>query len=193
MIGRLTGKLVDKQPPFLVIEVNGLGYEVEAPMSTVFQLGDRGGQVTVHTHLVVRDDAHLLYAFATLQERQLFRALIRVNGVGPKLALVILSGMGASEFWRAVRENDTAQLIRLPGVGKKTAERLVIEMRDRADAEPLSVGAPARPGSALDEARSALISLGYKPAEAQKFTDAVHTEDMEAEQIIREALRRAAR
>lgn len=193
MIGRLTGTLVDKQPPFLVIDVQGVGYEVEAPMSTVFELGETGRPVTVYTHLVVRDDAHLLYAFASEQERRLFRALIRVNGVGPKLALVLLSGMGAAEFWSVVRANDTARLTRLPGIGKKTAERLLVEMRDRADtaiATPDSAVVPAAP---LEEARSALATLGYKPAEAQKYLDAVHVEGMDAEQLIREALRRAAR
>lgn len=193
MIGRLTGTLVDKQPPFLVIDVQGVGYEVEAPMSTVFELGETGRQVTVYTHLVVRDDAHLLYAFASEQARQLFRALIRVNGVGPKLALVLLSGMDAAEFWSVVRNNDTARLTRLPGIGKKTAERLLVEMRDRADAAPATLGAAPVASAPIEEARAALASLGYKPAEVQKYLDAVQQDGMDAEQLIREALRRAVR
>ena len=133
MIGRLRGILAEKKPPYLLLDVNGVGYELEAPMGTIFQLPEVGAEVTLHTHLAVRDDAHLLFAFATEAERTLFRTLIKVNGVGAKLALTILSGISADDFARCVQESDTASLVRLPGVGKKTAERLVVEMRDRLD------------------------------------------------------------
>ena len=201
MIGRLSGLLASKQPPWLLVDVGGVGYEVEAPLSTIFQLGECGSEVVLHIHMVVREDAQLLYGFATEAERRLFRNLIRASGIGPKLALTILSGLGAEDFWRAVREDDTAVLIKLPGVGRKTAERLLVEMRDRAEAEGMNLAASsggtslASPGmhSAQDEARAALLALGYKPAEADKLVDAVHQEGMEADALLRAALRRAVR
>ena len=131
MIGRLRGVLAEKQPPLLLLDIQGVGYEVSAPMSTFYQLPAAGETVTLLTHLVVREDAHLLFGFATENERAMFRSLIKVNGVGAKLALTLLSGISASDFARCIRDNDTATLVRLPGVGKKTAERLVVEMRDR--------------------------------------------------------------
>ena len=131
MIGRLQGVILVKQAPEIVIDVNGVGYEVQVPMTTIYQLPEVGKSVTLHTHFVVREDAQLLYGFAELRERSLFRTLIKVNGVGPKLALTILSGIESDDFVRCVRDGDTASLVRLPGVGKKTAERLLVEMKDR--------------------------------------------------------------
>ena len=131
MIGRIKGVLLSKKPPVLLVDVHGVGYEIDAPMSTFYQLGETGSDVVLHTHLVVREDAHQLFGFATETERRLFRALIKVTGVGAKMALTILSGSSADEFARYVQDNDTASLTRLPGVGKKTAERLIVEMRDR--------------------------------------------------------------
>lgn len=201
MIGRLSGTLEVKQPPWLLIDVGGVGYEVEAPLSTIFQLGECGSHVVLHIHMVVREDAQLLFGFATESERRLFRNLIRASGVGPKLALTILSGLGAEDFWRAVRDDDTAVLIKLPGVGRKTAERLLVEMRDRAEAEGMNLADQSSAATARsnamhtpqDEARAALLSLGYKPAEADKLIDAVHEDGMEADALLRAALRRAVR
>lgn len=200
MIGRLRGTLALKQPPLLLVDVSGVGYEVEAPMSTFYQLPALGEAVVLHTHLVVRDDAHLLFGFASESERRLFRTLIKVNGVGAKLALAILSGISADEFARSVQDNDTAALVRLPGVGKKTAERLIVEMRDRlADWEggvtPPGVS-PASVQQATDETRdaiSALISLGYKPPEASRLVSKVETEGLSSEEIIRAALKQAVK
>lgn len=197
MIGRLSGKIAFKQPPLLLLDVNGVGYECEAPMSTFYRLPAVGQDVSLHTHLTVREDAHLLFAFATTQEKALFRDLIKVSGVGPKMALALLSGVSVEEFWNTVREGQVVRLTKIPGVGKKTAERLVIELRDRAGAAT-AAGAPGgasaqAPASPLHEARAALEALGYKPAEAQRLTDAANAPDLSAEQIIREALRRAVR
>jgi Holliday junction DNA helicase RuvA len=202
MIGRLRGTLAQKQPPLLLIDVGGVGYEVEAPMSTFYQLPALGETVVLHTHLVVREDAQLLFGFASESERRLFRTLIKVNGVGAKLALTILSGIAADEFARCVQENDTAALVRLPGVGKKTAERLIVEMRDRlADWDsgvvlPGAAPAPAAATPVQDETRdaiSALISLGYKPPEASRLVSKVETEGLSSEEIIRAALKQAVK
>ncbi len=202
MIGRLRGTLAEKQPPLLLVDVNGIGYEVEAPMSTFYQLPALGETVVLHTHLVVREDAHLLFGFASESERRLFRTLIKVNGVGAKLALTILSGISADEFARSVQDNDTASLVRLPGVGKKTAERLIVEMRDRlADWEggvvlPGSAPTQAAAAPVADEARdalSALVSLGYKPPEASRLVSKVETEGLSSEEIIRAALKQAVK
>lgn len=198
MIGRIRGQLISKQPPLLLVDVGGVGYEVEAPLSTIFQLGETGSEVVLLTHLTVREDAHLLFGFATESERRLFRNLIRTSGVGPKLALAILSGMGAEAFWQAVRDDDTALLVKLPGVGRKTAERLLVEMRDRAEAEGTPVtGAPAagvpEAGGPRDEARAALLSLGYKPAEAERLIKNAWEEGMSADALLRAALRSAVR
>lgn len=199
MIGRLRGILLEKKPPQLLLEVGGVGYELEAPMGTFYQLPALGAEVSLHTHLVVREDAQLLYGFATEDERGLFRSLIKINGVGAKLALTILSGISAAELARAVHESDTASLVRLPGVGKKTAERLIVEMRDRLkewhDPQALS-GMPATsaapmPADASREAVGALIALGYKPAEASRMVSAVEAEGMDSEALIRAALRAA--
>ncbi|GAB4300943.1 MAG: Holliday junction branch migration protein RuvA [Thiohalomonadaceae bacterium] len=198
MIGRLRGKLLDKKPPQLLLEVGGVGYEVEAPMSTFYQLPASGSEVILHTHLVVREDAHLLFGFASERERSLFRALLKVNGVGAKMALAILSGMNADTFARCIQDNDTGSLTRLPGIGKKTAERLIVEMRDRlADWQeggvlPVVMVVPtAEARDEVKDAVSALIALGYKPPEASRMVRGVITEGRSSEEIIREALKGA--
>ncbi|MCW8854800.1 MAG: Holliday junction branch migration protein RuvA [Gammaproteobacteria bacterium] len=199
MIGRLRGKIINKQPPQLLIDVQGVGYEVDAPMSTFYQLPNLGEDVTLHTHLVVREDAHMLYGFASETERSLFRNLIKINGVGAKLALTILSGMDANEFTRCVLDNDAAALVRMPGVGKKTAERLIIELRDRLqeDSSPSSAQMTssnmltASASNPVSDAVSALIALGYKPQEASRMVRVLSTEGLEAEDIIRQSLQAA--
>lgn len=198
MIGRLTGLLVTKQPPHLLLDVNGVGYEIEAPMSTFYQLPATGNQVSLQTHLVVREDAWLLCGFASESERRMFRDLIKVNGVGAKLALTILSGISAEDFAHCVQEGDTATLVRLPGVGKKTAERLIIEMRDRLKTWsedgfiPQPALSPAGEGMpAGREAISALVALGYKPHEASRMVGAVKQDGASSEELIRAALKSA--
>lgn len=202
MIGRLHGKLIGKQPPVLLVDVGGVGYEVVAPMSTFYVLPGIEQTVTLHTQLIVREDAHLLYGFATEQERALFRSLIKVNGVGPKLALTILSGISADDFVNCVRDNDIATLVRLPGIGKKTAERLVIEMRDRfkdwhagGGEFDASLTLPAKPegDSAVNEALSALVALGYKPQEASRLIEPIKNKGLSSEELIRAALQSAVR
>jgi Holliday junction DNA helicase RuvA len=194
MIGHLIGKLLSKQPPLLIVDINGVGYELEAPLSTFYRLPAVGQMVSLHTHLTIREDAHLLYAFASLTEKNLFRELIKISGVGPKLALTVLSGTSVDDFWAAMRSGDASSLTRLPGIGKKTAERLLMELKDKAGAEA-NIGVALAPTAAgpLQEARAALVSLGFKPAEVQKLTDAVHDEGMSIEQIIQAALKRAVR
>lgn len=200
MIGRLKGILVNKQPPWILLDVQGVGYEVEVPLSTLFDLPANGQEATLLIHTVVREDAFLLYGFSREIERKLFRYLLKVTGVGAKLALGVLSGMNAEEFAGAIARNDIAALIRLPGIGRKTAERLVIEMRDRlaegffegvaADAPVGQVGRIAPLAGADQEAMSALEALGYKPAEAQRMVRAVtDAEGLPVEQIIRLALK----
>lgn len=196
MIGQIRGILIHKQPPHLMVDVQGVAYEIEAPMTTFYKLPETGVEVTLLTHLAIRDDAHLLFGFASQEERTLFRTLIKVNGVGAKMALTILSGMEADLFAQCIRNGDADSLVRLPGVGKKTAERLIIEMRDRlkdwASTSTLSSesgDAPGRPSNQSDDAISALVALGYKPQEASRFVYAVATEEMNSEEIIREALK----
>ncbi|NKB36098.1 MAG: Holliday junction branch migration protein RuvA [Gammaproteobacteria bacterium] len=201
MIGRLRGLLIQKQPPQLLIDVQGVAYEVEVPMTTIYRLPELNEELTLYTHLVVRDDAHLLFGFAEEQERLLFRTLIKVNGVGAKMALAILSGMEADEFAQCVRDGDAERLTRLPGVGKKTAECLIIEMRDRLKDWQNSASSVVTAGESAsivvsdpaDEAVSALIGLGYKPQEASKFVLAVAKAEMSSEDIIREALKSAGK
>ena len=199
MIGRLSGMLEEKQAPHLLINVNGVGYEVEAPMTTFYKLPDSGQNVTLYTHLIIRDDAHLLFGFASLEERHLFRTLIKVNGVGAKMALAILSGMEAEEFALCIHDKDVSRLVKLPGVGKKTAERLIVEMRDKLDGFVISTESSDRTITMNDtddpaaEAISALIGLGYKPQEASKFVHAVADEGMDSETIIRQALKNSVR
>lgn len=197
MIGLIRGKLLNKQPPELLVDVHGVGYEMEAPMSTFYQLPGVGEEVLLHTHMVVREDAQLLYAFYSTGERKLFRNLIRINGVGPKLALTILSGISARDFARAVQEGDAAVLTGLPGVGKKTAERLIVELRDKlsddivpvsedsAGASSVSTGHQPSP---VSDAVSALTALGYKAQEASRMVRAVDAAGLETEAIIRAAL-----
>ena len=200
MIGRLRGEIVYKQPPYLMVDVQGVGYELESPMSTFYNLPAPGQQVTLFTHLAIRDDAHVLYGFFNDSERTLFRTLLRVSGVGAKLALALLSGMGTEEFARCVQSEDTAALVRIPGIGKRTAERLVVEMRDRLDKLDLPAGVPAQSGvktthaaaSPVADAVGALVALGYKPAEASRMVRAVPSEGMESEEIIRAALKSVA-
>ena len=198
MIGFLRGTLLKKQPPLLILDVNGVGYEIDAPMTTFYILPDIGNEIEIFTHLVVRDDAHLLFGFATEDERHLFRNLIKVNGVGAKMALTILSGIEADEFSQCIQNNDAERLIKLPGVGKKTAERLIVEMRDRLDNLPkLTISHEnnkAREYTApVDEAVSALISLGYKPSEASRYVLAIAEDNMSSEQLIRKALKHSVK
>jgi len=198
MIAQLRGKLLSKQPPAILLDVNGVGYEVQAPMSTFYVLPAIDKEIVIHTHMVVREDAQLLYGFASLQERVLFRNLIKVNGVGAKLALTILSGVSVSDFKHYVMEDNSAALIRLPGIGKKTAERLIIEMRDRMG-DVVDEGGASVPSAAtsdvadspLADAVSALISLGYKPQDASRMVRQIDDDGLASEEIIRRALQLA--
>ncbi len=196
MIGQIRGILIHKQPPHLLVDVQGVAYEIESPMTTFYKLPETGVEVTLFTHLAIRDDAHLLFGFASHDERSLFRTLIKVNGVGAKMALAILSGIEADNFAQCIRDGDADTLVKLPGVGKKTAERLIIEMRDRlkdwsfgAVGSNDSTTATARIANHSDDAISALVGLGYKPQEASRFVYAVATDAMSSEEIIREALK----
>jgi Holliday junction DNA helicase RuvA len=200
VIGFLRGKLVRKAPPVLLLDVQGVGYEVEAPMTTFYNLPAVGAEITLHTHLVVREDAHILFGFSTESDRSMFRSLIRINGVGPKLALTILSGQSAEEFYRCIYDNDTQALVRLPGVGKKTAERLVIEMRDRLPdlagprtMVPGNAGSVSPVNNPKQEALSALCSLGYKPLDAGRMVQSISAGDKTCEDIIRLALQGAGK
>ncbi|OGT42763.1 MAG: Holliday junction DNA helicase RuvA, partial [Gammaproteobacteria bacterium RIFCSPHIGHO2_12_FULL_40_19] len=180
MITHISGLLLDKKPPLLVIDVNGIGYEIHAPMSTFYQLPDTNNKITLLTHFVVREDAQLLFGFFHEQERKLFRALIKVNGVGPKLALTILSGMETEHFVQCIHAQDTTGLTNIPGVGKKTAERLIVEMRDTLSHWDMSTQPEAPqpnlidPNQVIQDAISALVALGYKPSEAKQAISKVH-------------------
>ena len=198
MIGFLRGRIVRKQPPGLTLDVNGVGYEMDASMNTFYQLPDAGDEAELLTHLVVREDAHALYGFITEDERYLFRALIRVNGVGAKMALAILSGISTMEFRHCIETGDATRLTRLPGVGNKTAQRLIVEMRDRlasGQAGNLAAEHRAEPGSRpvepVGEAVSAMISLGYRPQEASRLVHGVAADGMDSEALIRAALKAA--
>ena len=191
---------MSKQPPELLVDVQGVGYEMEAPMSTFYQLPSVGDEVVLHTHMVVREDAQLLYGFYSTAERRLFRDLIRINGVGPRLGLTILSGISARDFARAVHEGDAAALTGLPGVGKKTAERLIVELRDKLSedvsplAEDTALTAAANNGyqaSSVSDAVSALAALGYKAQEASRMVRAIDATGLETEAIIKAALQGA--
>ena len=196
MIGLLRGRLLSRKPPTLLLDVQGVGYEVDAPLTTFYELPEVGTEVTLYTHLAVREDAHTLYGFLKSGDRSLFRMLLRVNGVGARLALAILSGMETSRFISCVQEGDSAALVRLPGIGKKTAERLIIELRDRlesgqggvsaAGGEPSAVAA----ASPVEDAVSALVGLGYKPQEASRMVRAIDTAELSSGEIIRRALQR---
>ncbi len=191
MIGSLRGRLGSKQAPWIVVECAGVGYEVETPMSTFLELPAVGSEIFLYTHLLVRDDAHTLYGFSTRDEKVLFRLLLKVNGVGAKMALAILSGMGVSDFERCVRYEDTAMLVRIPGVGKKTSERLIIEMRDKIGQSPAQA-IMARAGKIVTNSRSeavdALVALGYRPTEINRLLAKLDLHDKSAEDIIRLAL-----
>lgn len=199
MIGSLRGRLVAKQPPYLVIDVGGVGYELEAPMSTFYVLPVAGTEVTVCTHLVVREDAHVLYAFASERERRLFRELLKVSNVGPRLALALLSGISVDSFLLCVEAEDIDALVRVPGVGRKTAERLLIEMRDRVktfgSGMPVAAGSPpeVRASGFQAEAFSALVALGYKPPEATRLLKLAGSGAETTEELIRGALQAASR
>ena len=193
MIARLAGILLSKQPPLMVIDVGGVGYEVEAPLPVFYDLPEAGQPVVILTHLSVKEDSHTLYGFAGEAERTLFRQLLKISGIGAKLALTILSGASGEELARYVAERDAAALTRLPGIGKKTAERIIIELRDKLDSLPagagFSVGAGQAPaGTALGEATNALIALGYKSQEAGRMARQVAQPEMSVEEIIRHAL-----
>lgn len=200
MIGQVRGTLLEKQPPHLLIEVNGIGYEIDAPMSTFDRLPDVGREVLLYTHFVVREDGHFLYGFFSREERSLFRTVLKVNGVGPRLGLALLSSMSPDEFVRSVIQQDTNALVKLPGVGKKTAERLIIEMRDKlADWSFSSTGTtlpPLKPEEgprnhyqAAQDAISALIALGYKPQEASRMVAKVDDHHATCEDMVRRALK----
>ncbi|WP_404339744.1 Holliday junction branch migration protein RuvA [Pseudoalteromonas mariniglutinosa] len=203
MIGRLNGILIEKQPPEVLIEVNGIGYEVQMPMTCFYNLANIGEQAIIYTHFVVREDAQLLFGFNNKTERALFRELLKANGVGPKLGLAILSGMSAQQFVNCVNNEDATTLVKLPGVGKKTAERLVLEMKDRLKNwgndffTPFSDNALITPSSgetliannAADDAVSALLALGYKLPHAQKAVKMINKPNMSTEALIKEALK----
>jgi Holliday junction DNA helicase RuvA len=195
MIGRLRGKLLHKAPPSLLVDVAGVGYELEAPMTTFYDLPPVGETVTLHTHMVVREDAQLLYGFSREAQRRLFRSLLKVSGVGPRVALAILSGLSVDEFMQCVSNQDVDRLRQAPGVGRKTAERLLVELRDSALVEPVVGEAAAAGGAvALDpvgEAVAALIALGYKANEAHRAVSGVPAAGLSTEEIIRQALKRA--
>ena len=197
MIGHLRGRLIVRQPPSIVVDVQGVGYECEAPMSTFYNLPALGAEVALHTHLVIRDDAHVLYAFGSDDERRVFRALLKVSGVGPKIALGVLSGISIEAFLTSVEAQDPDTLVRIPGVGRKTAERILIDLRDRVQGLFEGQGAPlaaglANPSAAQGEAYSALVALGYKPAEVARLLKAVNPDGATTEDLIRRALRVAA-
>ena len=196
MIGSLRGRLTFKQAPQIVIECGGVGYEVETPMSTFLDLPEVGADLFLFTHLLVREDAQILYGFATNDDRSLFRTLLKVNRVGAKMALGVLSAMTANDFRRCVEYEDTTTLSKIPGVGRKTAERLIVEMRDRIDTALPAVAGSAPVGggaSARSEAFDALLSLGYKPNEVNKLIGKLDTDNQSAEDIIRQALKQVAK
>ena len=203
MIGRLRGTVIEKQPPYLLLDVNGVGYELQAPMTTFYRLPSLGVEVVLHTHLSITENLHQLFAFIDQRDRALFRTLIKVNGVGPKLAIAILSGMEADDIARCVREHNITALTKLPGIGKKTAERLVIELQDRLKtwdlphAEHLPDNhqqGVLNTNEVLAEAESALIALGYKPVDAAKMiaSAAKHHPEASSQELIRLALRSIA-
>ncbi|MDY4594765.1 MAG: Holliday junction branch migration protein RuvA [[Pasteurella] aerogenes] len=203
MIGRLTGIIIEKQPPEMLLDVQGVGYELLLPMTSFYDLPELNQQVTLFTHLVVREDAHLLFGFAQKNDRTLFRELIKTNGVGPKLALAILSAMSVNEFAYAIEREELSKLVKIPGVGKKTAERLLVELKGKFKGvvqgdffvESRHLPSLERPSVSadvsLDDAISALIALGYKPADAEKMVKKVAKPEFSSEQLIREALKAA--
>lgn len=201
MIGHLRGILLEKSPPEILLEVNGIGYEVLLPMTSFYHLPEVNMETSIYTHLVVREDAHLLFGFYHKQDRTLFRELIKTNGVGPKLALAILSAMSVNEFSYAIEREELSKLVKIPGVGKKTAERLIVELKGKFKAYQhddffieqtrTQSGIETEKVSATDDAISALVALGYKPAEAEKMVKRVAKPEWDSEQLIREALKSA--
>ncbi len=195
MIGSIRGRLAGKLPPHVIVECGGVGYEIETPMSTFLELPSAGAEVFLHTHLVVRDDAHILFGFSTLEEKALFRSLLKVNGVGAKMGLAILSAMSVADFQRCVQREDAVTLTKIPGVGRKTADRLILDMRDRIGKVLVipksAAGGPVIETDARNEAFDALVALGYKPNEVKRLLDGVNIEQQSAEDIIRSALRKA--
>lgn len=198
MIGLLRGVLLQKEPPALLLEAGGVGYEIEAPMTTFYDLPAVGQSIMLYTHLVVREDAHLLYGFSRESQRRLFRGLLKVNGVGPRVALAVLSGLSEQELVRCLVSEDVGRLTKVPGIGRKTAERLIIELRDKVTAPVATAGVspgglamPVAPDP-VDEAVAAMIALGYKPPEATRAVRAVASEGLESAEIIRRALRAMA-
>jgi len=194
MIGSLRGLLAGKQAPQIIIECGGVGYEVETPMSTFLELPAIGKDIFLRTHLLVREDAQTLYGFSSEDERWMFRSLLKISGVGAKLALAILSAMSVKDFARCVSHEDAAMLVKIPGVGKKTAERLIIEMRDRVKDVVASSPAQVRLGGEADprgEAFDALVALGYKPIEVKRLLSGSEKDDISAEDLIRRALKQA--
>ncbi|MEX0915392.1 MAG: Holliday junction branch migration protein RuvA [Wenzhouxiangellaceae bacterium] len=194
MIARLAGTLLERRPPHLLVDVAGVGYEVEAPLSVFDKLPETGQPCTLLIHQVVREDAHLLFGFVSASDRELFRSLLKISGVGPKVALGILSSVSAADFALMVESGDSQALTRLPGIGKKTAERLILEMKSRLDGLDLQTGSGAGPGaaganSAASEARAGLVALGYSPAEALKMVNGVGDDTLSAEAMIRQALK----
>lgn len=197
MIGYLKGTLLDKRPPTLVLDVHGVGYELDAPMTTFYDLPATGESVTVYTHMVVREDAQLLFAFSDLSQRDVFRSLLKVSGVGPRVALAVLSTLSTRDFFDAVTDNDVSRLTRVPGIGRKTAERLIVEMRDRVLKQLEKHGdavAPAvqRRDNPVEDAVGALMALGYKPMEASRAIRDIDSEGLSSEDLIRQALRQLA-
>ena len=196
MIGRLKGTLIHKQPPWLVVDVHGVGYELEAPMSTFYELPEAGREVALFTHHAQKEDSVALYGFLSEGERRLFRDVQKVSGIGARIALAVLSGVSVEAFAALVQVGDVAALTRIPGIGKKTAERMVVELRDRA--ADLAGASPATrwgggPHDPLSEATIALQQLGYKPAQAQRMAKAAYAEGDAAEAVIRKALQSALR
>lgn len=197
MIGYLKGVLLDKRPPTLVLDVHGVGYELDAPMTTFYDLPAPGEAVTVYTHMVVREDAQMLFGFADAAQRDVFRSLLKISGVGPRVALAILSTLSTRDFFEAVSDNDVSRLTRVPGIGRKTAERVMVEMRDRVlkqaeesgAVEPVSV---ERRDNPVEDAVSALLALGYKAPEASRAVRDIHAEGLTSEDLIRQALRQLA-
>ena len=187
MIGRIKGNLVEKIPPFILLDCQGVGYEIEVPMTTFFDLPDEGSEVTLLTHLVVREDAHLLFGFATTSERQMFRQLIKVNGIGAKVALSILSSIESNELTNAIKTDDTDMLIKIPGIGKKTAERLVLELKDRL--KDIEVSQASKNAiTNIDDIENALISLGYSASQASIAIKAL-PDNISVNDGIRQALK----
>jgi len=166
LIGKISGKLIERHPPQVVVDVHGVGYEIDVPMSTFYQLPANGSEVTLYTHLIVREDAHQLYGFASEQERRVFRQLLKISGVGARTALSVLSGMSVSDLYAAVSAQDSGRLIRVPGIGKKTAERLLLELKDKLDVIVVSATVTAAAGTTSD-ILNALLALGYNDKEAQ--------------------------